>query len=232
MTALMYTSCAAGAVLLAVYIALCRKERCVKGLFVKSFVSVSYLLAGAFAILSNPDSLFYGLPIIIAGVLGLKGDIYLDQKWMYDEHKDNYLRIGFICFGLGHFFYMWSLHQKVELTAIEHLIPVAGGIFMVAFNLIMEKPTKQDFGKFRPFVSIYALVLGYTTALSVLIYIKTDALFALIFALGCVSFMVSDLELSQMYFCKGKNNSVRFTINIITYYLAQFLIAITPAFVK
>ena len=232
MTALMYISCAAGAVLLAAYIALCRKGRCIKGLFVKSFVSVCYLLAGAFAILSNPDSVLFGIPVLIAGVLGLKGDIYLDQKWMYDEHKDNYLRIGFICFGLGHFFYMWSLHQKIELTALQHLIPVGFGLFMVAFNLIMEKPTHQDFGKFRPFVSIYALVLGYTTGLSVLIYIQTSAVFALIFAIGCISFMVSDLELSQMYFAKGKNNSVRFTINIITYYLAQFLIAITPAFVK
>ncbi len=232
MTILMYASCVAGAVLLGAYIALCRKQRCVKGLFVKSFVSICYLLAAAFAILSNPDSVFYGIPVLIAGVLGLKGDIYLDQKWMYDEHKDNYLRIGFICFGLGHFFYMWSLHQKIELTAVQHLIPVAFGVFMVAFNLIMEKPTKQDFGKFRPFVSIYALVLGYTTALAVLIYIKTSAVFALIFAIGCVSFMASDLELSQMYFCKGKNNAVRFTINIITYYLAQFLIAVTPAFVE
>lgn len=232
MTALMYVSCFIGAVLLSVYIALCRKQRNVKGLFVKSFVSVCYLLAGAFAILSKPDSLFYGIPILIAGVLGLKGDIYLDQKWMYDEHKDDYLRIGFICFGLGHFFYMWSLHQKIELTFAEHFIPVGFGVFMVLFNLVMEKPTHQEFGKFKGFVSAYSLVLGYTTALAVMIYIKTRATFALIFALGCVSFMASDLELSQMYFAKGKNNPVRFTINIIAYYLAQFLIAITPAFVE
>lgn len=231
MTALMYASCAVGFVLFCVYIAMSIKGKNIKGVCVKGFVSVCYLLVAAFATLSNPDAVFYGIPVLIAGVLGLKGDIYLEQKWMYGEHKDDYLKIGFICFGLGHLFYIWALHQRVSLTPAEHLIPVAGGLVMFIGNLIMEKPTKQCFGKFRAYVGVYALVLGYSTALSVLIYIKTGAVFALIFALGCLSFMASDLVLSQIYFGKDKDTPVTFVTNMITYYLAQFLIALTPAFV-
>ena len=51
----MFLSCLAGAILLVIYIIMCRKQRNVKGLFVKSFVSVCYLLTCAFAILSNPE---------------------------------------------------------------------------------------------------------------------------------------------------------------------------------
>ena len=232
MTALMYASCAIGFVLFCVYIAISIKEKNIKGVCVKGFVSVAYLLVAAFGTLSNPDALLYGIPVIIAGVLGLKGDIYLEQKWMYKQHHDDYLRIGFICFGMGHLFYIWALHQRVSLSGAEYLIPVAGGLLMFIGNLVMEKPTKQDFGKFRWFVGAYAFVLGYSTALSVLIYFKTGAVFSLMFALGCVSFMASDLVLSQIYFGKNKATPTTFVVNMVAYYLAQFLIALTPAFVK
>ena len=227
----MFLSCLAGAILLAIYIAKCRKQRNIKGLLVKGFISVSYILTAAFATFSNPENYFFGILVIIAGVLGLKGDIYLDQKYLYPEHKDDYLKIGFICFGIGHIFYIWALYTMVDLTMIERLIPLAFGVLTVVFNLIMEKPTRQHFGKYKSYVCVYGLVLGYTTALATLIYYKTGDTYALVFALGGLSFIVSDVELSQMYFAEGKNNSVRFTINIITYYLAQFLIALTPAFI-
>ena len=45
----MFLSCLAGAILLIIYIVMCHKKRNVKGLFVKSFVSVCYLLTCAFA---------------------------------------------------------------------------------------------------------------------------------------------------------------------------------------
>lgn len=232
MTVYAYISCAIGAVFLAIYIALCRKQRNIRGLFVKSFVSVCYLLTAAFTTMAKPDYSLYGILIIVAGILGLMGDIYLDQKWMYEQHKDEYLKIGFICFGIGHIFYIWALCEMIEFTAVDFLIPVVFGVVVCAFNLIMEKPTKQHFGKFKAYVLAYGFILSYTTALATMAYIRTREPFALVFSLGCVSFLVSDLELSQMYFAKGKNNSVRFTINIIAYYLAQYLIALTPAFMN
>ncbi len=227
----MFLSCIAGAILLVIYIIMCHKQRNVKGLFVKSFVSVCYLLTCAFAILSNPEQYYFGVLVMVGGILGLMGDIYLDQKWMYDEHRDDYLRIGFICFGLGHVFYIWALYRMVVLEPIHRIMPLIIGLAFVIFTLLTEKPTKQHYGKFKPFVAGYGLMLGYTTALSIRIFRLTGYKFALFFGLGCAFFAISDIVLSQMYFGKNKNNSVTFTINIIAYYLAQFLIALSPAFV-
>ena len=89
----MLFSCLAGAILLAIYIVMCHKKRNVKGLFVKSFVSVSYLLTCAFAIISNPEQYYFGILVMIGGILGLMGDIFLDQKWMYEKDTEEYLKI-------------------------------------------------------------------------------------------------------------------------------------------
>ena len=74
-------------------------------------------------------------------------------------------------------------------------------------------------------------MLGYTTALSIRIFRLMGYKFALVFALGCAFFAISDIVLSHMYFGNKSKSVAFFTINIISYYLAQFLIALSPAFV-
>ena len=227
----MLLSCIAGAILLLVYIIMCRKQRNVKGLFVKSFVSVCYLLTCAFATLSNPEQYYFGILVMIGGVLGLMGDIYLDQKWMYENDKDEYLKIGFICFGLGHVFYIWALYKMVDLEPFHRIMPLVIGLAFVIFTVVTEKPTKQHYGKFKPYVCGYGLMLGYTTVLSIRIFRLTGYKFALFFGLGCALFAISDIILSQMYFGKKGKSPAFFTANIIAYYGAQFLIALSPAFI-
>ena len=227
----MLFSCVVGAILLMIYIVMCHKQRNVKGLFVKSFVSVSYLLTCAFAIISNPEQYYFGILVMIGGILGLMGDIFLDQKWMYEKDTEEYLKIGFICFGLGHVFYIWALYKMVDLEPFHRIMPLVIGLAFVIFTVLTEKPTKQHYGKFKPYVCGYGLMLGYTTALSIRIFRLTGYKFALFFGLGCAFFAISDVILSQMYFGKNKNNSVTFTLNIIAYYTAQFLIALSPAFI-
>ncbi len=227
----MFLSCFAGAILLAIYIVMCHKKRNAKGLFVKSFVSVCYILTCAFATISNPEQYYFGILVMIGGILGLMGDIYLDQKWMYEGDKDEYLKIGFICFGLGHIFYIWALYKIVDLEPFHRIMPAFIGLAIVIFTLVTEKPTKQNYGKFKPFVCGYGLMLGYTTALSIRIFRLTGYKFALFFGLGGAFFAISDIILSHMYFGKKSNSSAFFTANIITYYTAQFLIALSPAFI-
>ncbi len=227
----MFLSCFAGAVLLLIYIISCHKKRNVKGLFVKSFVSVCYLLTCAFATLANPEQYRFGILVLIGGVLGLMGDIYLDQKWMYDQDKDEYLKIGFICFGLGHVFYIWALYTLVDLEPFHRVMPLIIALAILIFTLVTEKPTKQHYGKFKPYVCGYGLMLGYTTGLAIRIFRLTGYKFALVFGIGCALFAISDIVLSQMYFGQKGKSSAFFTANIISYYAAQFLIALSPAFV-
>ncbi len=225
---------ACGAAFLAAYIAKCCKKRSVSGIFIKSLVSVFYLITGAVAILVAPQNYIYGLLIIIGGVFGLLGDIFLDQKYTHLDYKDTYLTMGFASFGIGHLFYIVALWKFAGLELKDIWLPVLTATAIPAVNLFLPKLFGQDFGKFKGIATLYAVVLSFTVGSAIMAFIKAGFTGYLMFVVAGVSFLASDLVLSAMYFTvtKDKNTPARFIINIITYYLAQYLIAASAAFIE
>lgn len=223
-----------GSLLLLAYILVCCKKRNVIGLEVKSLVSVFYISTAALAVFEKPENFKYGLLIILGGILGLLGDVYLDQKWIHIHHKEQYLALGFLNFGLGHIFYIVAAATNAKLELKDFIIPVVAAIVVPVFNEILSKFLDQDFGKFRWVVFTYGMILTFMMGTAVSAYLKTRSIAYLIYAIAGVSFLVSDIVLSAIYFTRGERKVTvgRFIINIITYYLAQYLIAITPFFIE
>lgn len=223
-----------GSILLLTYILVCCRKRNVLGLEVKSLVSVVYISTAALAVFEKPENCLFGLPVVIGGVMGLLGDVYLDQKWIHLNHKDKYLTLGFLNFGIGHFFYIFAVAKNAEFGLKDFIIPVVAAIAIPVFNEILSKPLKQDFGKFRWIVFAYGAVLSFMMGTAVSAFIKTGATAHLLFAIAGASFLVSDIVLSAIYFTPNdkKVTVSRFIINIVTYYLAQYLIAVSPYFIE
>ncbi len=229
---LTYLSMGLGMVALVAFMVKCNKQRSVGGVFIKNITSLFFLFTTATAIYYNQDFWKYGVLILIGGVFGMLGDIYLDQKWVYPEHNDNYLYAGFISFGIGHFFYIGAIFLNMGFALKDLLVPVIVGIVVAAFTLITEKPTKCHFGKFKAVVTVYCLVIGVMagTALWAMIQSGFSAQY-IIFVIAAVLFLLSDIILSSMYF-GTKNTPVNFFLNHTSYYFAQFLIAFTVFLIK
>ncbi len=229
---LTYLSMSLGLVALIAFMVKCNKQRSVGGVFIKNITSLFFLFTTATAIYYNQDFWKYGILVLIGGVFGMLGDIYLDQKWVYPQHNDNYLYAGFISFGIGHFFYIAAIFRNMDFGIKDFLVPVIVGIVVAAFTLITEKPTKCHFGKFKAIVTVYCLVIGTMTGTALWAMIQSEfAVQYIVFVGAAVFFLLSDIILSSMYFGE-KNTPVNFVLNHGTYYLAQYLIAFSVFLIK
>lgn len=228
-----YLSFGIGMCFLIAFMVICHKKRSVPGVFVKSLTSVFFLLTattGAFNNTANPDVWRYAMLIVMGGVLGLMGDIYLDQKWLYPEHNEQYLYLGFTSFGIGHFFYIGAMYAHAKFEIKDMLVPLVIGVIVTVVNLALEKPTKQKYGKFFAIVTVYCMILGTMLGTAFWAYIKTKQVSYLVYTIGAALFLLSDVILSPMYFAikQDKNTPVNFVLNHTTYYVGQYLIALTP----
>lgn len=218
------------------FLAKCNKKRSVEGVFIKNITSIFFILTAVFAIMATGGGI-YGALTLTGLVFGMLGDIYLDQKWVYPNDMKKYLYAGFISFGIGHLFYIagmiFHLSQLVYFNMYYCFIPIALGAVVAVGNLLLEKPMKQDFGEFKPIVTIYSFILsamvGFAVLGAVLTAVHSSKFFDMFitYAIGSVLFLVSDLILSPMYFAKGKNTPLNFVLNHATYYAGQYLIALT-----
>lgn len=228
-----YISFGIGMCFLIAFMVICHKKRSVPGVFVKSLTSVFFLLTattGAFNNTANPDVWRYAMLIVMGGVLGLMGDIYLDQKWLYPKHSEQYLYLGFTSFGIGHFFYMGAMYTHAKFEIKDMLVPLVIGVIVTVVNLALEKPTKQKYGKFFAIVTVYCMILGTMLGTAFWAYIKTKQVSYLVYTIGAALLLLSDVILSPMYFAikQDKNTPINFVLNHTTYYLGQYLIALTP----
>lgn len=230
---LTYVSLGLGLVSLVAFMAKCNKKRSVEGVFIKNLTSVFFLLTTLTAAFSNQSFWQYGILVLIGGAFGMLGDIYLDQKWVYPEHDEKYLVAGFVSFAIGHFFYMGAIALQLGLGIKDFLfIPLIAGIAVAAFTLIMEKPTKCNYGKFRLIVTLYCVVIGAMAGTTLLGAINTGASAQyIVLVIAAVLFLLSDIVLSSMYF-GTQNTPLFFVINHTTYYFAQFMIAFSVLLAK
>lgn len=215
----------AGFISLILFIVRCKDKRSVQGVYTKNMTSIMFIFTAVMATFNNPTQWQYGFMLTCGLIFGMLGDIYLDLKWVYPDDMKKYLEYGFICFGFGHLFYMGGMFVAAGLTFKHILIAAVVGSVVAVGNLLLEKPMKQDFGKFRAIVTVYSFILAMMVATSVISAIVTGEKSFIVYAVGAVSFLISDLILSPMYFGEGKNTPANFILNHVTYYAGQYLIA-------
>ncbi len=196
-------------------------------LLLKTVASLCFILlgfAGRMLGTSHPLCLY-----IIAGlVCGLIGDIFLDLKFVYPQDDTLHTFTGFGGFILGHIFYMFFMFLAYGIRPTAIWGSVAAGIVVGFLIYVTPKLMKLDYGKFRLISSCYAALLVFVTVHALMLEITTGHTLAkLLFFVGLVLFLISDLILSQIYFGQDKNTTLNKALNHATYYAGQILIALS-----
>lgn len=226
-----------GTVLLFLYIWEKIKAYSVKAVLLKSVVSMLFIMVGVYGtwLSASKGNAVLLCPFVVLGlVCGLLGDIWLDLKYVFPEKDEPFTYAGFCVFGVGHILYIIGMLLTYYPSGkpMTVFVPILLALVLSIGNAVLEKPMKLSYGKFKPVVIAYGVILFAMVLISgnlALYYGWVKTPLNLIF-IGGVSFAISDLILSGTYFGTGKERPIDLTLNYITYYTAQFLIASSLVF--
>ena len=140
--------------------------------------------------------------------------------------------LGFIAFAIGHLFYLLGLFIyffDYGMSVLYIIIPLIVTAVLMTATLLMEKISKIRYLKMKPYVIAYSFFLFFTTSMymSTAIQGNFQITTIAIMAIALVLFAISDLILNNTYFAPGFNGPVFVITNHVTYYIAQFMIALS-----
>lgn len=229
-----YALLAIGITATIIFLVLRVKKGGIAALYAKAIASCCFIATALAAMNRNRVFLEFGTLILAGLILGMLGDIWLDLKWIYLQDKDLYLYAGFISFLLGHLCFITAIFRSAPWNSFSIIMSIVLALVIGLIALLMEKPLKMKYGKFKLIVFLYSCTLALTmTASMMTAYITKFKLTAwIVMSVGALLFLLSDLVLSGMYFGENKNTKGNIILNHTLYYAAQFCMAATILFIK
>ena len=217
----------------AVFLVLRVQRGGIAALYAKSVASLCFIATAIAATNENRLFLDFGSWMTFGLVFGLLGDVWLDLKWIYLQDKDSYLYSGFIFFLLGHVCFVTAVFKVGPYTPASLIVAFAAALVIAFVAILLEKPLKMHYGKFKWIVFLYSFMLALTMTMSMTLAVITgfEKMWT-VMSVGGLLFLLSDLVLSGMYFGEGKNTSFNVVLNHTLYYAAQFIMAATVLFAK
>ncbi len=248
-----------GIVMLVLFLIARDSKSSMLAIILKTATSLFFIATAIAAAVENGSAGAYELKLLPSGlvifglVLGMVGDITLDFKIYFkglegkyegaDKDRDAMMYFGMLAFGIGHILYITSIAVRFPGYEMYLLWSALGSAAIVAVMFVVcIFVMKMQFGKFLVPSIAYAFLLCWFVVLTAL-YMKPakDAVSAGILLAGSILFVVSDMVLSMTYFSKpadyerkgalNPESRLMIIINHVTYYAAQFLIAISLLFI-
>ena len=213
----------------------------VKATVLKATSSLLFVILACVAVLIKPENSGYGMMFIIGMVLCTIGDIWLDLKYVHKEYDEQYTFVGIGSFMVSHIFYLIGiLLAYPEFIGWQVALAIFSALSVSVIERLVSKKTGFEYGKFKGLTFVYSIVIMLTVTfalnavnafgwLPVLGGSEMPAVMPrfLCMNMGTVIFALSDLSLSIAFFRKGGNTKLNVVIIHVTYYIAQFLLALS-----
>lgn len=212
-------------IIMSVFIYYEKKEKFVIAVILKGLASLMFVLLGyeCSKVIGNTE--FHKL-VKIGLILGLIADILLNLRFVFKAKGKIAFLVGILVFLSGHILYLCALIPTVNNV----ILPLVIGIVLTAiiikwiFTQIEAAKAFKIFGIFY----IGAIVIMNCFAFANLIQDPSNTRY-IIFTIGAVSFLISDIVLILNTFGKTTKFSLRIT-NLSLYYIGQLLIAYSLLF--
>ena len=219
-----YLLIAIGALLQICFIASEHKKEYVRAVVLKGLASLMFVITG-FLAWKNTGSGFARL-IFIGLLLGMAGDILLNLRYVFPKAGSKIFLLGIAAFLAGHVLYLCALIPLSEsLTASMVCGAIAAAALLIwIFSKVTAKPAFKVFGVF--YIGAIVLMTAVAIGNCVTSGFETSML---LYAIGAVSFTVSDIVLIFNTFTGSSTYGMRIA-NLSFYYAGQLLIALSLLF--
>lgn len=212
----------AGLLLEAVFIVMEYRKKAVAAVVLKAFASLLFVALGLVCMRQTGNRTF-GLLVVLGLIFGAMGDVCLNLRAVLPAIKDKVFAAGIAVFLIGHLFYVAALMTRDARAALWG-IPAAAVLAAIIIPMTLKRIDVP--GKLKAFGIVYLVVVivMFGCAAALCISYPNDTC-SLLFAIGALLFMVSDIVLVFHLFGKRKHVALR-GINLSLYYVGQLLIAL------
>ena len=206
-------------IIMSVFIYYEHKEKYVLAVILKGLASLCFVLFGVLCSIQALNMQFAKM-VKIGLLLGLIADIMLNLRFVFKKNGKLVFLVGILVFLAGHVLYLCALipgYSYALVTALVGII-VSALVLKWIFTQIEAEKAFKIFGVF------YIGVIVIMNAFALRNFILDSQMSNLIFLIGAISFLFSDIVLILNTFGKETKFSLRIT-NLSLYYVGQLLIA-------
>ena len=206
------------------------KKKWVPAVCLKGLASVIFVIFGWYAGRIGAQALNFTEPyiarfIFIGLILGALGDILLNLRFCFKKGQIAFLA-GIAAFLAGHVFYILYAAKQLEYVIIYIGIGIVLAVVLLFFifkNLKDIKPAFKIFG------AVYIGIVSVMAVCAAGCIIEFQTTPNILFGIGALLFLVSDIVMVFNTFGKTQRLSLRAT-NLLLYYLGQLMIGATLFF--
>lgn len=197
-----------------------RRKEPMRAMFYKGLASLCFLAVGLLGLLRLGDW-DYGWKAVAGLFLGFCGDELLAMRFIREKKHDLYFSLGAVAFSLGHVLFIWAAIERSGRFSLWTLPILA---LLLLCSGLYARRKESNAGDMHLNAVMYICLVCCMGAVTCGAALARPDLSSALFALGGLSFVVSDNILCAHYF----GNDSRFLLNWlihISYYGAQLLIA-------
>ena len=160
--------------------------------------------------------------VVIGLILGCVADVLLNLRFVFEKKGKIVFLVGILVFLSGHVMYLLALIPKcANLT-----VCLIAGAVLTVLTLIWIFRQITAAAAFKIFGVFYIGAIMMMTCVAIGILVGDPSLHNVLFAVGAVSFLISDIVLILNTFGSESKFSLR-VVNLSLYYIGQLLIALS-----